>query len=246
MKEDYQPLIDNYLLNRLSPEDRLAFERRMKEDPDFAAQVDLQRRAMDLIEAKGDAHLREQVGKVHQQMVSAPKKDRFARRRLLSLAAAAAAAVLIGILAYWWLSGPTDHRDLFARNFQNYPLTFGDRTPEGDNTLREAEIYYRGEDYVNAIPLFEQALAADPNPKVRLALGIALLGNGQAREAQAHFDTLIANNDPLYSEQASWYLALTHLQRGDLDACKNSLQKINSKSRFYPSSLRLLEELGKI
>ncbi len=238
MKQDDQAKIDEYLFGQLSPEERSAFERRLATDSDLADALMLQKETLALVELEGDERLRAKVRKVHLEQ---KKQGRpwvwYLLGALLFLLFA------WGIYHFFGQTPTTNSEKLFAQHFQTYPLHLAERNTDEATDLLKAADYFQQNDFASAIPVLEQSLARDANPKTRLALGISLLGVQKIEEAQSHFRQLIESKDVLFYTSALWYNALAQLQQGDINACKNSLTKIAADTPFYAKARTLLADL---
>ena len=244
---DPQTQIDNYLMNRLSPEQRQQFERQMASDSELADAVALQKLSLDLLEAQNDTVLRDAVRRAQAQGGSGGNANNGGPRNYGPWLIGFLLLALLGTLGYYFSQSqspvqttPPDAEQLFAEYFKAYPLNFASREINGgDQAQVRANQFYRAQQYAEAIPQFQKSLATDDKPKVRLALALSLLANGQGDLAIDQFQKIIATKDFLYLEPASWYRSLAYLQQGDFRSTRLSLQSIRSNSQFYQQAQAL-------
>lgn len=100
--------IEDYLMGRLSEEDRRAFESQIETDDELAAEVELHR---DLIEATGDQEMidfRQQLDTIAEEVAPAGKSAGRGHWRTLLLAGL---LVVAGLAAWWWMSSGTDSEE---------------------------------------------------------------------------------------------------------------------------------------
>lgn len=223
--------IDDYLLQRMKGEELAAFERRLAENPALAEAVRQQKLAMQVLDSMGDLRMKERVAKLHQQALA----QQPAPRRLwaVRISIAASLALLLGLSVWLWLR-PASPAQLYAAYYQPYKLGLGSRNTDADQLLAAAAKQYATGDFAAALPGFQSAMAANPSDlKLRLATGICQLELGQYDEALSNFQRIVDANDPLYTEQAQWYSAMTQLRRNDPQAAKASLATIASSPGNY-------------
>lgn len=76
--------IDDYLLNRQPPEQRLVFEAEMLLDPRLASKVADQQQALDIIKTYSRKQLRKELTAVDHKLFTKPQYHQF-RQRILGL-----------------------------------------------------------------------------------------------------------------------------------------------------------------
>mgnify|MGYP001797197963 CR=1 FL=1 len=172
---DPQTQIDNYLMNRLSPEQRQQFERQMASDSELADAVALQKLSLDLLEAQNDTVLRDAVRRAQAQGGSGGNANNGGPRNYGPWLIGFLLLALLGTLGYYFSQSqspvqttPPDAEQLFAEYFKAYPLNFASREINGgDQALVRANQFYRTQQYAEAIPQFQKSLATADTPKVR-------------------------------------------------------------------------------
>ncbi len=244
MQQDNQTLIEDYLMNRLTPEQRQNFEKQMATSPELADAVQLQQLTMNLIEVKNDQEIRAKVRRVAEPQTSP------GGRRYWPWIVGLILLGLMGWAALHFLQGTTqntstpDPEQLFAQYFEAYPISIATREINGgDQALVRANKFYQAAQYAEAIPHFEKSLAGDDKPKVRLALALSQLANGQGDLAIPNFQKIVKSKNVFYLEPAFWYRSLAYLQQGDLKSTRLSLKSVRSSSKFYKQAQALIADL---
>jgi TolA-binding protein len=97
---------------------------------------------------------------------------------------------------------------------------------EGQETFRKAMQFYPKGDYAHAIPGLRAAVKASPRTaRFNFYLGACYLLVGQADPAIVSFRKTVSLGDPAYSESAHFYLAKAYLQKKEIAAAADELQK---------------------
>lgn len=206
-------LIDKYLNGELAEEERIAFEKRVEEDTDFAAEVKAQVKAEYAIrtEAKVSqkAALKAEYTRLEADGGLTPIKPFFQQPRYWVVAVA---AVILLLVAVRFLNTPKMNSDeLFAAYMEPQPISFtrGDQ----DTGLINLATAYQTDSYVQAAALAKELLA-DPihasSPKVWFSLAISQLMTDQPQAALVSLKRI--DEGSAFAEQAQWYEALALLK----------------------------------
>ena len=162
---------------------------------------------------------------------------------------AAAAILLILPLAAWMYWNAQSEERLFARYFESYTsdyLATRSSNPSKDlhhSLLEKAVERYQQKEYLQSIPLLEVYLEKVPeNTIAAFHAGMACLEVGQTSKAIQYLE-VVRLNDAQYYEEASWYLALAHVQLGQEETARailNDLLKI--ENGYYEKQVQELGE----
>lgn len=97
---------------------------------------------------------------------------------------------------------------------------------ERQETFHKAMQFYLKGDYARAIPGLRDAANANPRtPSFNFYLGACYLLTNQTDLAILSFRKTVSLGDPEYSESAHFYLAKAYLQKKEIAAAENELQK---------------------
>ncbi len=160
-----------------------------------------------------------------------------------------AAALVIGIiiLAAIWLSPRPSTQSLFTTFYQAPQPTKinlrGATETAAYKALQPALIAYQNGDFHSAITLLEQHIEDFPQDyPAYLWMGIAQLEEGNNQLA-VQFLQELRSKDKNYYEQASWYLLLTYVKKGEralAQAIANELEQ--SEGQEFEKELKLLQQ----
>lgn len=244
MDEQLFSQIEDYLQNRMTSEQRLAFEKQMKNDPQLQKEVNKQLELINAIETEAMKERLDQLHEVHFGDKRATVR-RPLLRRLRPLAVAASIALLL--LASWWALRTTSTQEdqLFTQYYetpQGLPTLLG----IGSNQLfNEGMTDYKLGDFSTAqrqwLPLLQQNPS---NDTLLFYLGISYLETDQTDSAVALFEEIIEQNDPQFRQQALWYLALGLIKNGRADEANVHLKALlQSDSSFKERAQYILDRL---
>jgi len=154
-------------------------------------------------------------------------------RYLFPIAAAAAAFFLLPML----FTGDVSPQELANKNYKVYEANFSTKNTVTD--LSKAEQLYNNKQWAVARDLF---MKYPNNTKAQITKGNC---EYQLQKYDDAIATLLpiaaANND--YSESASWYLALSYLQKDDKAKAFDALENITNGSSYYNKAQKLLKKL---
>ena len=241
-KEESYEQIERYIGGDMSSAERADFTRVVEGDPVLKEEITVHRGVQAL--AQREAFI---------QTLSAAASDHFAgapvqtggHRRLVYWSAAAAVVLLAAIGIFLWQQpAPPSAQELYTAYFTPYEIPTALRS-EGsiytDADVQQAFSLYSQQDYAGAIPFFSKALARSYQGSTLLVFsrGICYLATGDTHGAEQDLKTVINSDDGyLFAGQARWYLALTHLRAGDVEAAQTALRTVES-----PQAKALLREL---
>lgn len=238
-------LVGLYLQGRLKGDERTNFLAEIDQNPLLKEELETQQAIQDGIEHRNNQELRTRFKAIAAETQKAPENSRVIPMRFVKMAASVAAVCVLCFAAYFLLNTPSDSQSLFANYYEPSELTLTRSTDLQEDLVKVKELY-NTKQYDEALPLFKNIIDKDPtSSSLRLAYGNALLTCKKIDQAREQFDYIIDANDPLYSEQARWYLALLKLKEGNLKSAKNDLNiLVNDKnSDFYNEAQALLGEL---
>ncbi|WP_020539230.1 hypothetical protein [Lewinella cohaerens] len=241
-EEDYK-LLDQYLQDELSGDQKAAFRQRLKEEEPLAAELELRQQMHTYLRTKAqqpdlETAMKNLGGTYFSPVEKAAKIVPLARRRLyvgLSIAAAIALVLLV------W--NPFDSGNLYNAYAQHPPLALVEK---GDALAlaQQAEAAYGEKDYKTAYGLLNELTdLSSENIQLQLALGISALETGRTTKARQLFEELAEGNSALRN-YGRWYLALSYLKTEEFAQAKAELQKLDdSDPALYDKATQLLEEL---
>jgi hypothetical protein len=257
----YNEAITNYLYNDMSEPEKVAFEERLKQDSELAAEVERQKNIFAEIQARlvhkeamEDEHYDElnQLAKEviakrqangHQQPVSNKKT-----RPIWYYLAASAAVILVLILSRNAFQNPSSEQ-LFLKYYESF--TFDQVIVRGSSTaevVRYKSIHaYSNGNIENAIANLSQLVEhGELNDETSFCLGLAYMAEEDYNSAQLELNRHLKSYSRLQNE-AKWYLGLCYLQLNQLEKAESILYEIdNSNSEISKQAKRLVSRIQKI
>jgi len=247
MKRSIREKIENYLLGRMSAEEKQAFEEQMSRNTELKKQVQQQKWIQEAVLDKEALAFREKMNKWEAKVSG--KKKVISLRRVVGIAA----AVLILIVAGYWLLWPQQYsaEELFASYYSapepqsilpaSYYATRQGRT--GDDTLdmtlwREARQLLEQQQWADALEKMEEVPVSEvafPS-EYYYELGILYLENKQYEQAVEALQQV--DNGQAFGK--SWYLALTYLALGDIENTRTQLKSLTDQPNSWQEEARAL------
>lgn len=260
--------IEQYLEGKLTGEELKAFEQKMAADPEFAAEVKLQREIAEAMTEKDVIELSSKIRSVlNQKKATSTGSGRiFPFRRLLQIAAGLALLVTVYFVYENFNQPVYTPQELAAKYFspdERIGHTSLERTlsrdPDSSEMVKnetrknlnaiwlEIENLYAEKQYdrafekLNTVQQLDPAFETQSPDEFYFYEGLLLLHTGKPEPAIRSFDMVTAN----YTEKATWYAALAYLQTGDVENAEVKLQKILSADihPFKKVAERLMREM---
>lgn len=245
MKDQDCILFDEYLTGRLSKEERLIFDDRLKSDPAFKKEFDTFKELSVFLENKfetetgvfkdnlnkiSNAHFNGVDAKLEEQ----PKNKFF---RYGQFAMAASVAIFIGVFIFNQFTNPA-YGDY--NSHEAIDITVRDT---GDSLSKKAEKAFNSGDFLEAESLFNRMLSKDSsNLELELYKSIALIETDQFGEADELLWGLSETNSA-YKNKAKWYWALSKLKQKEFKECLKILRTIPEGAEDYKQAQKLLDKL---
>jgi tetratricopeptide (TPR) repeat protein len=248
---DYH-MIDRYLDDAMSPEERNAFEEQMQTDETLKKEVELYKEVNDSLQVRlhpdeGEQGLRKTLEQMQGQFFSkqTDSSDRKAKvvsinqpKRWLAIAASVVLLISAGLL--FWAPWKKDLYNQYA--YTDMPAV-SERGEPADSLLKLATIKFNDKRFSESVPLFESIIRVDSaNAYVRYYYAIALLHTGKTEQARNELNQLY-NGESTFKYDAAFYIALSYLREKDKASTKEWLEKIPADASIYTRARKLLEKL---
>ena len=245
-------LVSDYLYDRLNDMERLAFERRLREDESFKVfyeEIKL------MIKGIGSYGRRENLQKVQllEEVLSKGSEDlpRSGSRKLFYWMAAAVFALVVVSSVFLLQPSRPSALALFESYYDPYPNVFEpiERGAEEEHPSlkKKAFIAYENSRFNEASGFFETLLSTTDETGRDIALlylGICYIELGQELEA---LDCLgkIGEKGVLHN-QGQWYMALVFMKRNETDNAKMILEELEKTGESYYSgrAQEILDQLN--
>lgn len=235
-----EDLIEKYIENRLSLEEKLTFDELFKNDMAFKKEVALHVDLKKAIEGEDDANFKNLIYDLERQVNNSTKKRSYGK-----WLAAASIILLLGISYFFNMGQKLSTDELFIQNFEPYrnvilPI---ERSSEQQDKKALAFIAYEKGEYETAITLFSSLYVVTKEPYYLFYKANALLKLERAKEAVPLLLAHLKTKDTL-TEKTNWYLALAYLKINDKSNAKKSLKKVIINGKYKTKEAKkLLKEI---
>ncbi|WP_062054499.1 tetratricopeptide repeat protein [Aquimarina longa] len=223
--------IEQYLTNRLSPEDLIAFKKEIHTNPQLQEEIEKHRVLHKILEDQDTLIFKEKLAQISstikQQDTTSQKKSTFFSFWKI----AASIAILIGIgISLWYTSNTINQtQGLYKAYYVPFP---SEDTIRGEITEEQGILknYTKGA-YEAVITTLEKHPNLMNQQRLRLYLGNSYLNTNQEEKAIKQF--IAIRNKDRYYEIAQWYLSLTYLKMNDSKKTKTLLKNIINYDGVY-------------
>ncbi|MFD2037367.1 hypothetical protein ACFSKL_21395 [Belliella marina] len=229
-------LIDKYFEGSLSESEKSTFDNLMESDPDFRETVTFQMKTKLAFQNKERKSLKgflEQIEGDIRQSDNHPKTIRFWPYM------AAAIMVLFLTITYFVKKASNPDDVAYSQDFYAYyeaypnvvkPITRGESI-DPEELEKAAFIAYESRDFRQADSLFS-LLMSQQNEYILFYKGITKIELEQYDSANLLFENYLYSEGMQFRDQAKWYLALSHLVKGDSIKGKEELVKLRKSSGY--------------
>lgn len=235
-------LIERYLNDELSAEERKQTEQRMSADPEFKRRLEVFREYQQIYsqDSQDFRDVLQEVGQAYRQKHK-PRKNYWL------IAASVSVLALMATAYFLFLSPAAQPDDLYAQHFSLPPDNLTIRGDDNQQLLNEAMALYNDQQFAQALQHFEawEAQHADSIPVIFYS-AISHMAMGEMQPAIEKLQLIMldrtANN--AYTAASRWYLALAYLQDGEKIKAEDLLKDLAGGSSSYaPKAGNLLEQL---
>jgi tetratricopeptide (TPR) repeat protein len=265
--EKKMELVDKAFEGKLHATDKVDYQEKLDNDPDFAALVrdmTLMREALRHKALKENFAALKDLEKTLPPVELSEKTDEHLPteynhpgilKRINGWAAAASVLLLLATGTYLFTTiNKTDADQIYEQHFQPYPnleterslLQSGPDRLAHNNPEKSAYAFYDAKNYEAAIPAFQLLLQLKNDPKDYFFLGNAYLANGNITEAIDTFRKLLELPSD-FKDRANWYLALAYLKNDNSDLAQSTLKDLSKNAQalsYKEKAAQLLKELN--
>ncbi|WP_235296767.1 tetratricopeptide repeat protein [Portibacter marinus] len=217
MDKDY--LIDQYVNQKLSEEEKVVFHEILNTDEDFQEEVEMYVDLQKVVREDERQRLQTKVkewSKIHR---------RRRRRRSYIYLAILMVASIVSIILVLKLVQPSDIEGMYANYFQ---VPANDYSPVLRNSREELQTRaftaYESGEYALAAELFEQSPEIEVNPSLQFFYANSLGATGQFESAVSILEK-INQEDFRYREEVYWYLGMFNAKVGKASEAIENFEK---------------------
>ena len=245
----YTEWIDSYLEGELDDAGRKNFEKELQTNHELAVEFRLEKDLQNVLSDNETMNFRALC-------IDAQNDYNLTTRRLAKVVQftrkywyAAASLILIALVVGSMIlfnPGSYSSEKLFKMYYKSGETVGISRG--GNANMVEALLLFSRRDFQAANEQFDEILASDPNNfAVKYYSGISNIELKNYDKASMMFESIIANGQNLYTQNAQWFLGLSYLVSGKVNQAEPIFEQVASNSsHFYSKDAKsLLEKLHK-
>ena len=247
-------LIESYLANEMSADDRRQFEKQLEENTALKEELKLHEQMADVLKGEKIHQFRDVLKEVDKEWKKPTEKKgegkivRMNFRRVLAIAASLA-LLIIAWQFFFSNSNELNSDKLFADHFEPYQMILNQRSTSDDTHESTALLntgikQYAAGDFAGSSIAFRQLMDAElSNISFQFYYALSLLGNNEPNNAIPVLEKIMDTPEHLFLEQSRWYLALAYLQNNEKEKAVNILHKIKEGEYKFLEKEKLIQRL---
>lgn len=239
ISQEFLETIERYLNKTMGVDERISFEKELKENKVLRQQVD---DTEILFSGIKKAVFKDKLNELHTHLNHKEKLQKKESKvfKLNFKALSIAASVLLLIGGFWFFNQPSTNQNLFDQYFEP-DRGLATVMSETDNyVFDDAMVDYKNAKYDLAIHKWEVLLKTKPdNDTLNYFLGVAQLSKNNEKKAIDYLNNVTKNKQSKFIYDAYYYLGLAYLKTDNTEASIENLKKNNS-----PRSDKILYELS--
>lgn len=254
---DLQNIIERYLADKLSPDEKIEFEKRLNSDTALSKEVEFMRHittAFDRNAERGAINeLKNTDEKEIRNIIMAVEKGLSSKSKVKRLVTGicSVAAVVAAILIIIGLQPRYSTSNLYAEYYetpvyvQGLPSRGGNMiTNEEQKELDNATEYYKKGDYINSLNILNK-IAVNKNPEelpdnIAFYLAVCMIEINQTEKAKPLLKHVSELDYSEFQEDAEWLQALIYLKKGKRKEANTILSDIEDNRGFYSEKAKEL------
>jgi len=227
--KDKLVLLEEYLDDLLSKQERILFEEILRNDPELMKEFRLRKNVNEALQEDDILELRDTLDGI----LSDNHKTKKVYKNPLFIASTAACIALL--ITFSWISFFSSHKsssqELFVDNYSKYPVVtcFRSNTniTKTDLLICSAFEAYESNNYVKSQEyLYKLRKTDDANNMIEFYLALSELELNNLGESEKLLVDLTNKRNHIFREQSYWYLALLYLKQDDVEKAKKVFELI--------------------
>lgn len=240
MNEEQYQLFDKYLQKEMIVNEKIAFEKQLEEDKEFALAFETFKELNVFLNVKfgnreGLDSFKENINTIGKEHFRALKPKVIAFKPWYYVAAASV-VLLFGVFFLMQNSNPV------FEDYNQYEQAYFTERGDVNAELIEAQDAFNSKNYKEAALHFEVVLKEKASPELEYFYGVSLLEENRIKEADSVF-TNLKSGTSIYKNKAIYNLALSKLKHKDYKSCKEILLKIPVDYEDYDNVKKLIQKL---
>ncbi|MBK7215340.1 MAG: tetratricopeptide repeat protein [Bacteroidales bacterium] len=244
----YSASVEQYLSNEMVQSEKQLFERETASNPGLAQELKFSRTIDDALRQDDIIDLRMKLLSAYRENRKEKAEVPVVRMQFRKVWYAAASIIILAAIGSTILfrSMGTDSNERLFKQYYS-PENLINVTRSGDANIVEAVMQFQEKNYPVAAKLFKQILSSDKdNFAGWFFYGISCIETENYVDAEKAFNTIIVDDQNLYTEHAEWYLGLCFLKSNQTVKAREQLTKIstNPENIHRMDARHLLEKLN--
>jgi hypothetical protein len=240
MNEELYLSFESYLNNELSVEEKIAFESRLQNDYDIKEKFEIYKESNQFLKTKFSPEtvtFKENLKSIAKEsfVENKPKKGKIIQLRTFAYAIAAIFVLFFGLQIF------QDNTPEYGNYNQHEQAHFTERG-NTIQSLKLAQEAFNNKKYKVAITNFEMVLKEHPRPEIKYFYAISLLEDNRFVDSELVLNDIVKSKS-IYTNTATWYLALSKLKQKNYKSCKEILLTIPTDYEDYNQVEKLLKSL---
>ncbi len=234
--ERKEQLLQNYLDNKLTTKETAEFNKLIKEDNEFAADVQAFETLDHGLSSLGYQHLKNDVKSWEKEWLKDTTDETKTQSMFSFYSVAAVILILISVGIIFYYNSSTDPQELFAQNYTPYQDMILQRGSDDveNQSLTEGMQAYNMQQYDLAANKLNHYLSSFPSEYgAALYLGISQMELDNFDSSEQNL--VLAMNDPMFTQQSQWYLSLLYLKSEQTEKAREKLIEISLNKDHYKS-----------
>jgi len=238
--------IDLYLRDALKGAELKAFEEVLRSNADLSREVKFRKQVAEELAMQEIKAVRKRLDNIQTNIDIETAPSPAPSRTWLYILLLAALGGLLFFLGKSFFSQEKiePRQQQFASYYEPYDLNLGQRGGQ-DEQILNFEKAYNQKDYKTSLEQLSIITASSNDPKWDLYKGICHYELKQYEQALFLFEKLHNAHDLLWSDQGTWYSALTLIKLESMDQAKNMLLQLtqDKDADHYREAKEILERL---
>lgn len=220
ISQDLLETIERYYNDSITSDERVVFEKKLQNDPEFKTQVEDIKTLLLGIETQA---LKEQLNDFHKNIKKIEKNTRVGFLTFRKFAAAAAIIITLG--GFWFFNKPTNEK-LYAKYFKPDPGLPTTMSSTEEFKFYDAMVNYKRGDYKLAIEKWETLLSHKPqNDTLNYFVGVAYLADKNEKTSIPYLEKTVQQTNSVFKNEAFYYLGLAYLKVDNIQLAKENFSQ---------------------
>lgn len=242
-------LLEKFITQTLTTEERAVFNHKMQSDPAFMADVKAHLQLVALLKTRKDLEIAEEWEKESVEL-AAPKLVHFYRQRKYQAAAVLLIGILLSVFVYQMQKDDKDYPLLAQNMFEAYqktdkenPIVKEKRENITDNEeVKRLQAQFRQGDSLmtmaktsEAVAVYQQIVSIYPNQEsAHFYLGLAYFQQKNYVNSLKEWDFILSHSASVeLVDMAKWYKALSHFALNQAKEGKEAMNTISKDSPYF-------------